>query len=365
MMASNGFTNGFSHVNGFDSQKSKKDLGFSHHAGIHEADALPEIDDQQDEDVWYHRSPLMSAAPFMDDEICQKIRDTIDFSKQITKEMAMNDTAGRPVRVYADGIYDMFHSGHARQLMQAKKAFPNVYLIVGVCDDELTHRLKGKTVMNERERYDALCHCRYVDEVLFGAPWTTDIEFLEKYKIDFIAHDDLPYNASGSEDIYAWVKKAGRFVATQRTEGISTTDVIARIIRDYDMYVRRNLSRGYSRKELNVGFMKEKKIQFQEKYETIKDKGKSLVGKSNELIQKWEDRSREFIGNFLEMFGADGTIKTWWSDQKQKMVRAISPTFDDGASSSSDPPSPRDDARQRKKLNLNSDDDDDSITDEF
>ena len=46
------------------------------------------------------------------------------------------------------------------------------------------------------------------------------------------------------------------FRATQRTEGISTSDIILRIIKDYDMYVERSFARGYKRQDLGISATK-------------------------------------------------------------------------------------------------------------
>lgn len=52
------------------------------------------------------------------------------------------------------------------------------------------------------------------------------------------------------------MKKAGRFKETKRTDGVSTSDLIMRIVKDYNEYVMRNLARGYTRKELGVSYVK-------------------------------------------------------------------------------------------------------------
>ncbi|KAI3394686.1 hypothetical protein diail_2433 [Diaporthe ilicicola] len=179
--------------------------------------------------------------------------------------------AGRPVRVYADGVFDLFHLGHMRQLEQAKKAFPDVYLLVGVTGDEETHKRKGLTVLSGNERAETVRHCKWVDEVVENCPWIVTPEFLAEHKIDYVAHDDLPYGADEGDDIYAPIKKEGKFLVTQRTEGVSTTGIITKIVRDYEKYIARQLKRGTSRQELNVSWLKKHELELKRHVQDLRD----------------------------------------------------------------------------------------------
>ncbi|CAA0395306.1 Choline-phosphate cytidylyltransferase 2 [Arabidopsis thaliana] len=222
-----------------------------------------------------------------------------------------SSSSDRPVRVYADGIFDLFHFGHARAIEQAKKSFPNTYLLVGCCNDEITNKFKGKTVMTESERYESLRHCKWVDEVIPDAPWVLTTEFLDKHKIDYVAHDALPYaDTSGAgNDVYEFVKSIGKFKETKRTEGISTSDIIMRIVKDYNQYVLRNLDRGYSREELGVSFVKEKRLRvnmrlkkLQEKVKEQQEKIQTVAKTAGMHHDEWLENADRWVAGFLEMF---------------------------------------------------------------
>jgi choline-phosphate cytidylyltransferase len=81
--------------------------------------------------------------------------------------------------------------------------------MVGVCAGSLVRQHKASPVLTSAERYESVRHCKWVDEVVENAPWVIDGAFLEKWGIDYVAHDEEPYQSSGVDDVYNYVKSIG------------------------------------------------------------------------------------------------------------------------------------------------------------
>lgn len=137
-------------------------------------------------------------------------------------------TENNEIRVWVDGCFDMVHFGHANALRQAKKL--GTKLIVGVHSDEEIAKHKGPPVFTSEERYKIVRGIKWVDEVVEDAPYVTMIETLDDHKADFCAHgDDITMTADGT-DTYQIVKDGGRYKEFKRTAGVSTTDLVGRML---------------------------------------------------------------------------------------------------------------------------------------
>ena len=130
--------------------------------------------------------------------------------------------------------------------------FKYVYLIVGVCADEDVIREKGKPIMSAEERAECVRQCKWVDEVIVNSKWLVDIEYLDKLGCKYIARDSDPYPCGEIDDMYAPFKKANRFLTTKRIGTISTTDLISRVIVNYDSYIEESIEKGFKPKDLGI-----------------------------------------------------------------------------------------------------------------
>ena len=131
------------------------------------------------------------------------------------------------IRVYVDMVADLFHFGHM-QFLKTARALGD-YLLVGICADEYLESYKRKPILAMRERVVSVAGCRYVDEVLPNAPLMVDHAWIEKHKIDLVVHGD-DYSQEQLEHYYEVPMKMGIFRTVPSTDGISTTEIIRRIM---------------------------------------------------------------------------------------------------------------------------------------
>ena len=131
-------------------------------------------------------------------------------------------------RIYIDGCWDIMHSGHFNAIRQAKMLGKT--LVVGIHSDEEIMRNKGMPVMNNEERISMVNSCKWVDEVVENAPYSATVDWLDSVNCRYIAHgDDIAINCDG-QDAYGILKSAGRFKVIKRTEGISTTSIVGKLL---------------------------------------------------------------------------------------------------------------------------------------
>lgn len=178
---------------------------------------------------WEHRKDIETELL----DARQKVQVLEDRLQKATAHEIKKSLKGKKnVKIFMDGAFDLMHYGHMNAFRLGREL--GTQLVVGVNSSITIEECKGfKPILGDKERCNAVSNCRFVDEIIEESPYVMTQEYLEhvikKYDIDYVVHGDDPCLVNG-EDVYGPVKAMGKFKSIPRTEGISTTDLIGRIL---------------------------------------------------------------------------------------------------------------------------------------
>mmetsp|Transcript_90874 Transcript_90874/g.142725 ORF Transcript_90874/g.142725 Transcript_90874/m.142725 type:complete len:464 (+) Transcript_90874:44-1435(+) len=123
----------------------------------------------------------------------------VDFYRDMERKNKEANLANRRV-VYVPGIWDLFHVGHARFLEQAAKE--GDYVLVGALGDADVNKRLGynNPLQTLHERTLSVLSCRFVDDVLLGAPWKITQDMLTSMNISVVCCGATDFwNAAGAD----------------------------------------------------------------------------------------------------------------------------------------------------------------------
>ena len=137
-------------------------------------------------------------------------------------------------RIYIDGIFDLFHRGHLESLKQAKNIDKDIYLIVGIIDDETASGYKRKPIINQFDRAEIIKNIKIVDEIIESAPLVITREFIEENNIHLVVHGFANDNDwEKQKDFFKYLIENNKFKKINYYDKISTTDIINNIKRNF------------------------------------------------------------------------------------------------------------------------------------
>jgi ethanolamine-phosphate cytidylyltransferase len=152
--------------------------------------------------------------------------------------------------VYMPGAFDLFNNGHIAAMRAAKEQ--GQYLICGIHTDSDIELYTGQSpICTLHERTLGVLQCRYVDEVVIGAPPMVTADLLDHFKIDAVVHGktDVVPLPDGSNPYQAAIER-GIFVRIESNSTLTAGKLTARIIQNASNYAERNAKK--QAKELRV-----------------------------------------------------------------------------------------------------------------
>jgi ethanolamine-phosphate cytidylyltransferase len=85
-------------------------------------------------------------------------------------------------------------------------------------------------VLNFKERADIIRACKWLDKFYEDTENCNSIDVLDRYNCQFYAHGDDPCIAADGTDMCKLLSNYGKFKMFNRTEGISTSDIIEKLL---------------------------------------------------------------------------------------------------------------------------------------
>lgn len=126
---------------------------------------------------------------------------------------------------FIDGCFDLFHYGHMNGIFQSKQNCKTLYLATH-SNSEILKAKNRQPMFDFEHRLLLLQNCKFVDIVsTIETPYNTNIEIINNMNCDIFFHAEDGIDQFPLLDI----KNANMLFVYDRTHGVSTTNIIARV----------------------------------------------------------------------------------------------------------------------------------------